>query len=173
MPDHAVSPFLFGKMPAHGDFVRRGLTPAAEAAWDGWLAREMVTARSAHGATFDDLYARAPVCRFLTRSDARAGALACSIDAVGRQFPLLIGVAVESPSPGLAAACEDKVYEAFAEGWNADQLLSGLAMIKSVDDETGPAEGWWISGVELEEQLSGERPEGLLTALLNVARAAS
>jgi type VI secretion system ImpM family protein len=170
MPDQPVRPFLFGKMPAHGDFVQRGLPRGAKAVWDGWLTRELVLARTTHGSIFNDLYARAPVCRFLMPSVARAGALACSVDAVGRQFPLLFGVTADSPSPGLAAACENTVYAAFAERWNADQLLAGLAMIESIEDEPGPAEGWWISGVGLEGQLSGERPNGLLTAMLTVAR---
>ena len=37
----AASPFLFGKLPAHGDFVSRGMEAAAQQVWDGWASGEI------------------------------------------------------------------------------------------------------------------------------------
>ena len=45
-------PFLFGKLPAHGDFVARGLTPDAQAAWDDWASAGLERAMSELGEAF-------------------------------------------------------------------------------------------------------------------------
>lgn len=86
-----VSAGLFGKLPAHGDFVARG-DPALVAWFDRWLTDELgrVSARREGG--FDRLLANAPVWRFAVRhGDATiAGAMFPSGDGVGRMFPLLV-----------------------------------------------------------------------------------
>ncbi len=150
---------MFGKLPAHGDFVTRGLDPLAAAAWDQWLAAEMELARAAHGPAFDDRYEAAPVWRFA--HDAQAGALALSVDSVGRRFPLVVA------GGGDSAACEDLLYDALGDAWTVDQLHAAAAALPGDAAEPGPAQ-WWTPGNAAfpERALSGERPFGLIRTML-------
>lgn len=169
MPDPVVSAFLFGKMPAHGDFVARGLSSTERAQWDGWLTEEMQIGNATYGGAFTDLYGRAPVWRFT--ADGRSGVLACSVDSVGRLFPLVAGRAALPPSDALAEACEEGLYAAFEQGWTADRLIESLAAIAPPETDAAPIDRWWTPGNEefAEASLSGERPRGLLTRMLSVS----
>lgn len=166
MPDPAVKAFLFGKMPAHGDFVSRGLASAERDRWDDWLTREMQAAAALHGDLFLDRYARAPVWRFV-RADA-AGVLACSIDSVGRRFPLLAGRTDEASSDALAEACEEQLYSAFQHGWTADILVDALAAIDPPASGGVVPDRWGTPGNDAfaENSLSGRQPDGLLARML-------
>src|ERR1700744_5108989 len=89
-------PFLFGKLPAHGDFVSRGLTAPEVEAWDGWASQAMEALRDASPA-FEQAHDATPPWRFVAGPSRlgpgwRAGALAPSIDAVGRRFVVVLGV---------------------------------------------------------------------------------
>ena len=64
LPGKAVTAMVFGKLPAHGDFVARGIAPDVQAEIDSWLAQEMARARTVHGAAFERLFDHAPVWRF-------------------------------------------------------------------------------------------------------------
>ena len=81
---------LFGKLPAHGDFVTRG-DPALVAPFEEWLVRELGRMAAARD-SLDAVLAHAPVWRFAVRREgtAVAGALMPSRDGVGRLFPLLL-----------------------------------------------------------------------------------
>jgi type VI secretion system protein ImpM len=168
MPDRAVSgaAFVFGKLPAHGDFVARGLSVEAREAWDAWLAQEMADAKAAHGATFAERFVAAPVWRFV--GTEAVGALAPSADSVGRHFPIVAGVAA-----GAAAVCEDRLYDALVEGWTADQLHLALTTTEGPAGDVGKPM-WWTLGNErfAEAQMDGERPHGLITTMLTAVEAA-
>ena len=45
-------PILFGKLPAHGDFVARGIDAAGRAELDDWLSASLADARAALGEAF-------------------------------------------------------------------------------------------------------------------------
>lgn len=164
---------MFGKLPAHGDFVSRGLAPEARDALDGWLAASLADARAALGTAFDGEYEQAPPWRFAWGDEAgwTAGAMAPSVDAVGRRYPILLALGAltgEQVEPA-AAAAETLLYDALAEGWDADRLhaaAQGLAP-PAGDTWTG-GDGWWTLGGERfpEASLVGARPQELLTAML-------
>ena len=121
-----MSAFLHGKLPAHGDFVSRGLAPDERDLVDGWLAASLASARDALGAGFEAAFDAAPPWRFAWRDGARwtAGALAPSADAVGRRYPILIGrrdLLATDVHAG-TAALDQLLYAAIAEGWDADRL---------------------------------------------------
>ncbi len=84
---------LFGKMPAHGDFVRSGIADALVQRFTRWLEEG---SEACHRA--GTRLPAAPV-RFLYRSSgdprALAGALRGSVDKVGREFPLAVFVPVD------------------------------------------------------------------------------
>ncbi len=178
LPDHLVSAMLFGKLPSHGDFVWRGLEAEAKDVLDAWLSEEMVAARAAFAGEFESLYDRAPAWRFAVEDEGGwiAGALAPSADSAGRRFPILVARVAERAEEAarLAATCEAAVYEGFAQRWGADQLHGRLAaMAVEPGDESEPrsGSGWWTLGNSdfPENSLPGDRPQGLIAAMLGKA----
>ena len=86
---------FFGKLPSHGDFVRRRVADDFVAEWDSWLQQCLAQSREALGEAWLDTYLTSPVWRFaLARTvcgaAAVAGILVPSVDRVGRYFPLTI-----------------------------------------------------------------------------------
>ena len=169
-----MSAFVFGKMPAHGDFIARGLAADERDALDRWLAGEMAAAREALGEAFEERYDSAPPWRFAWHESA--GAMASSVDSVGRRFPLLVGrteVAADTAG-GIAEACEQAIYDAFENQWTADDLAAAVAALEpgTADPVT---EGWWTLGGEDFEPASipGDRPSGLMSAMLGDPRKAA
>jgi type VI secretion system protein ImpM len=171
LPERAVSGvLLFGKLPAHGDFVWRGFAPEERDALDAWLSAALADARETAGAAFEDRYDRAPPWRFVT--SAMAGALAPSQDASGRRFPLLL--ALHGGGEDAAAACEALLYEAIAGGWSADALVyRGAALADTAPEQRAPR--WWTLGGEgfAATGLCGDRPERLIATMLHSAETVS
>ncbi|MBB4286258.1 type VI secretion system-associated protein TagF [Roseospira goensis] len=138
---------FFGKLPAHGDFVRRGLDHAVAAAWDGWLGALMMALREDLGEDdWLDAYLTGPVWRFATGGGlagldgvARTGVLVPSVDRVGRYFPLVIAAAAEG-CESLAAAARDgtallDALEALAlRALDEDDELEADALQAALDD---------------------------------------
>ncbi|HEY1944015.1 MAG TPA: type VI secretion system-associated protein TagF, partial [Roseiarcus sp.] len=85
---------LFGKLPAKRDFVAAKAPRRFLEVWEPWLQGSVATARQTLGATWLDVYNRAPIWRFWFGADfcgeATIGVFAPSIDGVGRLFPLTI-----------------------------------------------------------------------------------
>lgn len=179
LPDQPVTPgaaaFLWGKLPAHGDFVARGLSAEQQEQLDQWLSAGLAEAREKMGAEFDPAYDSAPPWRFVVPGPDgwRAGALAPSMDSVGRRYPLMVGLdgLAEDDAPVAAAACEDALFQAIAEGWSADRLAEALPAMPA-DDLLEPVRpdgaDWWTLGDEHHEPkaLSGEQPPALVDHLL-------
>lgn len=166
-----MSAKLFGKLPSHGDFVARGFTRDERDALDSWLSRSLADARTTLGGKFENAYEQAPPWRFAWSEGDRwtAGAMAASVDAVGRHFPILFafedltGEQVEHA----AAQAEGLLYDALAGGWDADWLHAAPAEI-AADASWAGGERWWTLGGEgfTERHLKGARPAGLLVAML-------
>jgi len=135
---------LFGKLPAHGDFVRRGLPAAFCEPLDAWLTAGVGAARDALGERFDAAWDAAPAWRFALPAGAcgthaAAGVLLCSRDAVGRRFPLVVAVLGEADVAWFAAA-EGAARRPDA---NADSML---AAVPTPDNAGAPAPiGWWTA----------------------------
>jgi type VI secretion system protein ImpM len=151
---------LFGKLPSHGDFVDRGMVADRRAAWDGWLSGALDQAAQRLGDGFAAAHDAASPWRFVSGpgplgGDWRAGALAASIDAVGRRFFIVLAAdgltSSQAAARGqrLAETLEDLIYSAFEAKWIADAALDAargaIAEILAGDlDETGePQERWW------------------------------
>lgn len=153
----AATAFLWGKLPAHGDFVTRGLDGEARDALDLWLSGDLQAARDQLGEEFEACYDEAPPWRFRWHADGAgwsAGAMAPSMDSVGRRYPVLIGQngLNETETLAVAAASENRIYSAFTGGWTADRLLDEAALPSEVEGDEGlqppppPTEGWWTLG---------------------------
>lgn len=156
---------LYGKMPAHGDFVRRGLPADFVAAWDGWAQRGIAAASAVLGPAWPAAWDAAPLWRFALPAgacgaSAVAGVLACCRDGVGRRFPLVLaaplvalggGDALDdvlgAPPPPATAwfdALEALAMAARDGGADADGVLSLLpGPWPPAAAEAPEAPGWW------------------------------
>jgi type VI secretion system protein ImpM len=146
---------LFGKLPAHGDFVRRRLPEEFCEPWDAWLQAGIAAARDELGEGFAEAWDSAPAWRFrLPRGAcgpaAVAGVLLPSEDLVGRHFPLTLAALLpggsEPPASGWYEALEVAGRAGRDSGESADALLAALPEAPWPDGDDAPAEGWWMEG---------------------------
>ena len=56
---------FYGKLPSHGDFLRRRVSDAFVDAWDAWLRECLAASRTALGARWLDVYLTSPAWRFV------------------------------------------------------------------------------------------------------------
>jgi type VI secretion system ImpM family protein len=142
--------WVFGKLPAHGDFVARGMDAAMRGMLDDWLAASMEAAR----VRYPDFADRFDVAHpWRAEGNGVAGAVAASQDAVGRRFPLLLLTDGGRHDP---AACEELLYAAITEGWDADRLAAVGAPPR------GPVARWFGA----EGSLEGACPVDLIGEML-------
>jgi type VI secretion system ImpM family protein len=168
-----MTAMLFGKLPAHGDFVSRGIAPDVRDRWDVELSTSLAAAR---GESFDAHYGAAPPWRFVRPEGEGwlAGAIALSMDSAGRRFPIVGGVFIDTLSlaESTGAGCEAALFSALGEGWNADTLnvaLAGIAVTDTSDIDAGSGL-WWVDGggdIGI-APLSGPLPPTLISAMLGV-----
>lgn len=115
----ATRPGLFGKLPAHGDFVRRNLPRSFVSPWDAWLSKGMLAAPEASWAAW-----RFHLAAGLCGPAAAAGIVAPSEDAVGRHFPVtLVALDVELVPPEIWFA---ELESLAGLGLDADSLVAAL-----------------------------------------------
>jgi type VI secretion system protein ImpM len=86
-----ITPGFFGKLPASGDFVGRGLPAAFTTPWDRWLARHLVPRLAADAPSLFFHHPGPP---------AFAGVVLPSHDRAGRRFPLTLAVPCQAPPTG-------------------------------------------------------------------------
>jgi type VI secretion system protein ImpM len=135
-----VEPGFYGKLPSHGDFVRRRVSDAFVGAWDSWLQDCLAASRSALGDRWLDVYLTSPVWRFGCAAGACGptsviGVMVPSVDRVGRYFPLTLVAELPSTANLLAAATE---YDDFFTA--AERLLVDTLGAERVDLERFDAE---------------------------------
>lgn len=163
---------LFGKLPAHGDFVSRGWRADEREALDAWLSTSLADARTMHGAAFEERFDSAPPWRCVLDvvEGGLSGALAASQDAVGRRFPVFVAV-TGTAAAAVAEACEGLLYDAIAGGWTADALVEQADMLMVAREPAERSCRWWTLGGE--EFAPGERsaayPADLIPAMLTPA----
>ncbi len=169
--------WLFGKLPAHGDFIGRGLSPEMREQLDLWLSAELARARTRF-ADFDERYRLAPPWAFRDCDPAgnwSGGALCLSVDAVGRRFPILVAAPAPGPAQawGVADSALELVFGALGEGWEAPRLHEALGEIVppdgSVPDSTGNEPCWVIAaedGTRIEAP--GRYPDGLIERMMEL-----
>lgn len=126
----------YGKLPSLGDFVGRRMPHALESEWDNWVRAGMDELRSVSPETWSEVFVSAPVWFFaaaarVTGSAVVLGALAPSMDRVGRYYPLTILAA--APHTGAALADDARLRTFFAGAraaivdarrlaWSAEEL---------------------------------------------------
>ncbi|WP_181164577.1 type VI secretion system-associated protein TagF [Amaricoccus solimangrovi] len=112
------APGFFGKLPATGDFVSRGLSGARVAALDRWISRHVAPRGPA--AAFCFLHPALP-------TESTTGVVLPSRDGAGRAFPLTLA-APGGLAPAIWYAALAEAGEAAARGGiDADTLAARLA----------------------------------------------
>ena len=168
--------WLFGKIPAHGDFIARGLDHATHSLLDDWLSVEVARARERF-ADFDARYVQAAPWYFLDQDGAGAwsgGALCLSVDKVGRRFPILVAAPAGGADSAreVALAALELVFTTFSEGWDADQLALALGSIVA-DRTPGPVPTQSVWAIEADDgtriEMTGRFPDGLIERMLELA----
>lgn len=121
---------LLGKLPAHGDFVRRGGPAPVLAAIDRWFSLEL-----AHAPELVEHLDSLDGCEFAAEvaGETLIGTIVWSADRVGRTFPIL--ALLTGPLPDVTGAvawfeaARTELRSARDEGRSADALASSLAGI--------------------------------------------
>lgn len=86
---------LFGKLPAHGDFMQRNLSSNFINIWDEWLQHFISGTQEQLGENWLDIYLTSPIWRFVFSTGVIdennwTGIMMPSVDRVGRYYPLSI-----------------------------------------------------------------------------------
>ncbi|WP_069299192.1 type VI secretion system-associated protein TagF [Neptunicoccus sediminis] len=86
---------FYGKIPAHGDFIRARGDVSFINEWDQFLQQGMAKSRETLRGDWDAAYQNAPIWRFVLDANvcgkrAMTGVLMPSQDRVGRRFPLTL-----------------------------------------------------------------------------------
>jgi type VI secretion system protein ImpM len=126
---------LYGKLPAHGDFVRRALPKSFVDPWDAWLQAGIAASRDVLGDTWDEAWRTGPAWRFALPAGACGqgavvGVLVPSEDQVGRRFPLTLAAVLPPGQPATEEAWFADLERLAAAGrageQDADALLAAL-----------------------------------------------
>ncbi|MCK8785136.1 type VI secretion system-associated protein TagF [Roseomonas sp. NAR14] len=152
---------LYGKMPSHGDFVRRGLPRSFVDPWDGCMQAGMLASGAALGGIWAWLWDTAPPWCFLLPAGAcgpqpAAGVLLFSRDAGGRRFPLALAATLppggDAPAAGWFGALLRLGEAARAGAMDATALAAALPAAPWHDPPglgaEAPGFGWWRPGGE-------------------------
>jgi len=102
----AIEVGFYGKLPSHGDFLRRRVSDGFVGVWDAWLQESLATSRAVLADAWLDVYLTSPVWRFACAAKACGdapviGVMVPSVDRVGRYFPLTIVVELPRETPSL------------------------------------------------------------------------
>lgn len=111
---------LYGKLPSHGDFLRRRLPDDVVGAWDSWLQNAIAASRRILGERWLDIYLTSPAWRFACEAGACgsvpiAGVMVPSVDRVGRYFPLTLMWRIPEERTPLAIATQCETWFQAAE----------------------------------------------------------
>jgi type VI secretion system protein ImpM len=130
---------FYGKLPSHGDFLRRRVSDAFVDVWDNWLREGMAASRSALGERWLEVYLTSPSWRFVCGQGACGpaavvGLLAPSVDRVGRYFPLTLVSELPSNVSLLAATSAAASFLDSAERLVIDTLAADEIDFDSFDE---------------------------------------
>jgi type VI secretion system protein ImpM len=123
---------FYGKLPSHGDFLRRRVSNAFVDGWDAWLQAGMAASRSVLGDRWLDVFLTSPAWRFACApgpcgAAAVLGLMAPSVDRVGRYFPFTLVAELPPDVSVITAVLEtaaffDRAERLVVETLAADQV---------------------------------------------------
>lgn len=134
---------VFGKLPAHGDFIYRNLPSHFINAWDAWLQGFIANSQQELGEHWLDTYLTSPIWRFafsdgIIDDSHWVGILLPSVDRVGRYFPFSVAARVQTPTNAFALIeqeqwlneIEELALSALHGQLRLDDLVDALAALK-------------------------------------------
>ena len=146
---------FFGKLPAHGDFIYRGLPTNFINIWDEWLQGFVKCSQEQLNEAWLDIYLTSPIWRFafsegVIDQHAWVGVVLPSVDRVGRYFPFSIAAQASSEQNPLELVSQSAWFESVEslalralDGQIAiDDLveeLNGLSLDQSITYMCGPS----------------------------------
>jgi len=130
---------LYGKLPSHGDFLRRRTSDAFVDRWDSWLQGCMAASRSALGERWLDVYLTSPAWRFVCAAGTCGaapvlGLMVPSVDRVGRYFPLTLVVELPEGISVFAAATDSAPFFDSAERLLIETLAADYVDFEEFDE---------------------------------------
>jgi type VI secretion system protein ImpM len=131
---------IYGKLPAHGDFISRNLPSAFLNHWDEWLQGFIASSQEQLTDDWLDIYLTGPLWRFVLSpgcvdGNAWCGVMMPSVDSVGRYFPFCVVnkltaasnlVDIISSQANWFTQIEDIALEALQDEYDADTLMEKL-----------------------------------------------
>jgi len=130
---------LYGKLPSHGDFLRRRTSDAFVDRWDSWLQGCMAASRTALGERWLDVYLTSPAWRFVCAPGTCGaapvlGLMVPSVDRVGRYFPLTLVVELPEGISVFAAATDSAPFFDSAERLLIETLAADYVDFEEFDE---------------------------------------
>jgi type VI secretion system protein ImpM len=130
---------LYGKLPSHGDFLRRRTSDAFVAALDPWLQECMSASRAALGDRWLDIYLTCPAWRFAGAAGACGpapviGLMVPSVDRVGRYFPLTLVAELPAEATVIGAVMMSGQFFGRAERLIIETLEAEYVDFESFDE---------------------------------------
>jgi len=141
---------IFGKLPAHGDFIQRNLPPDFVSVWDEWLQHYIAGSQEQIGENWLDIYLTSPIWRFMLSDGAAdssswVGVMLPSVDKIGRYFPLSIVTQIPSHLCALEFLLsnnnwliniEELAIQALDGDLTADDLIEEISKIEIIHNTT-------------------------------------
>jgi type VI secretion system protein ImpM len=129
---------FYGKLPSHGDFLRRRVSDAFVAAWDAWLQECIAASQAALGGRWLDVYLTSPVWRFGCAAGTCGaapvvGVMVPSVDRVGRYFPMTLVAELPRDANPIAAATAGASFFEGAERLAVDTLEADRVDFEAFD----------------------------------------
>src|SRR5262245_12944941 len=136
----AVGIGFYGKLPSHGDFLRRRVSDAFVGVWDGWLQECIAASRASLAERWLDVYLTSPAWRFSAAAGACGpapvvGVIAPSVDKVGRYFPLTVVAQLPPDANVVTAAMKSGAFFNKIEQLVIETLASDAVDIEQFDEQ--------------------------------------
>jgi type VI secretion system protein ImpM len=132
---------FYGKLPSHGDFLRRRVSDEFVSVWDRWLQECVAGSQAALGPRWLDVYLTSPAWRFACDrgvfGQPALGLMVPSVDRVGRYFYLTLLATLPDHVDVAGAAASAAVFFENAEQLVVDTLAAATIDFESFDDRVG------------------------------------
>lgn len=129
---------LYGKLPAHGDFIYRDLPTSFINTWDAWLQTFISCSQEQMGEAWLDTYLTSPIWRFafsegVIDQHVWAGIMLPSVDRVGRYFPFSVVTRLPSTLNPFEVITQANWYESIESA--ALKALDGQLVLDDLLEE--------------------------------------
>jgi type VI secretion system protein ImpM len=138
----AIDVGFYGKLPSHGDFLRRRVPDEFVSVWDAWMQECLLESRNVLGGRWLEVYLTSPLWRFTCApgvfgQQSAIGLMAPSVDRVGRYFHLTFLAALPRDVDPLLAVLSSDSFFARAEQLALETLAAERIDFDAFDQRVG------------------------------------